>query len=55
MTIDNILHPEGERSHGQHQQQRAAHASPARKNCDQIETTCDYFAGEIDYIKIETS
>ena len=26
-----------------------------KKNCDQIETTCDYFAGEIDYIKIETS
>ena len=21
-------------------------------NCDQVETTCDYFAGEIDYVKI---
>jgi hypothetical protein len=24
-------------------------------NCDQIEITCDYFAGDIDWIKIETS
>jgi Laminin G domain len=24
-------------------------------NCDQVEITCDYFAGEIDYVKIETS
>jgi hypothetical protein len=23
-------------------------------NCDQVETTCDYFAGELDYLKIET-
>jgi len=24
-------------------------------NCDQVETTCDYFAGDLDYLKIETS
>jgi hypothetical protein len=24
-------------------------------NCDQIEITCDYFAGDLDYLKIETS
>jgi hypothetical protein len=24
-------------------------------NCDQITTTCDYFAGDIDYVKIQTS
>ncbi|HKQ02254.1 MAG TPA: LamG domain-containing protein [Actinomycetes bacterium] len=24
-------------------------------NCDQVTTTCDYFAGDIDYIKIQTS
>jgi laminin G domain protein len=24
-------------------------------NCDQVNTTCDYFAGDIDYLKIETS
>jgi hypothetical protein len=24
-------------------------------NCDQVEITCDYFAGELDYVKIETS
>jgi hypothetical protein len=24
-------------------------------NCDQAETACDYFAGDIDYVKIETS
>jgi len=24
-------------------------------NCDQIEITCDYFSGEIDYVRIETS
>jgi hypothetical protein len=24
-------------------------------NCDQIETTCDYFVGDLDYLKIETS
>jgi hypothetical protein len=24
-------------------------------NCDQVEITCDYFAGDIDYLKIETS
>jgi Laminin G domain len=24
-------------------------------NCDQVETTCDYFAGELDYLKIERS
>jgi hypothetical protein len=24
-------------------------------NCDQVNVTCDYFAGDIDYLKIETS
>jgi hypothetical protein len=24
-------------------------------NCDQVNITCDYFAGDIDYVKIETS
>jgi hypothetical protein len=24
-------------------------------NCDQVQTTCDYFAGDLDYVKIETS
>ena len=24
-------------------------------NCDQIDITCDYFAGDLDYVKIETS
>jgi hypothetical protein len=24
-------------------------------NCDQVNTTCDYFAGDLDYLKIETS
>jgi len=24
-------------------------------NCDQLNTTCDYFAGDLDYLKIETS
>ena len=24
-------------------------------NCDQINTTCDYFAGDIDYVKIQRS
>jgi hypothetical protein len=24
-------------------------------NCDQVEITCDYFAGDLDYLKIETS
>ena len=24
-------------------------------NCDQVNTTCDYFTGDIDYLKIETS
>jgi Laminin G domain len=24
-------------------------------NCDQVETTCDYFVGDLDYLKIETS
>jgi laminin G domain protein len=24
-------------------------------NCDQVEITCDYFAGDIDYVRIETS
>jgi Laminin G domain len=24
-------------------------------SCDQVNTTCDYFAGDLDYIKIETS
>jgi hypothetical protein len=24
-------------------------------NCDQVQTTCDYFAGDLDYLKIETS
>ena len=24
-------------------------------NCDQVNTTCDYFAGDLDYLRIETS
>jgi hypothetical protein len=24
-------------------------------NCDQVEVTCDYFSGELDYVRIETS
>ena len=24
-------------------------------NCDQVNTTCDYFAGDIDYVKLQTS
>jgi hypothetical protein len=24
-------------------------------NCDQVEITCDYFSGDIDYVRIETS
>jgi hypothetical protein len=24
-------------------------------NCDQVNTTCDYFAGDIDYVKIQRS
>jgi hypothetical protein len=24
-------------------------------NCDQVNTTCDYFAGDLDNLKIETS
>jgi hypothetical protein len=24
-------------------------------NCDQVEITCDYFAGDIDYVKVKTS
>jgi hypothetical protein len=24
-------------------------------NCDQAEITCDYFTGDIDYLRIETS
>jgi hypothetical protein len=24
-------------------------------NCDQVAITCDYFSGDIDYVKIETS
>jgi hypothetical protein len=24
-------------------------------NCDQVEITCDYFSGDLDYVKIETS
>ena len=24
-------------------------------NCDQVTITCDYFSGDIDYVKIETS
>jgi hypothetical protein len=24
-------------------------------NCDQVEITCDYFVGDLDYLKIETS
>jgi hypothetical protein len=24
-------------------------------NCDQVDITCDYFAGDLDYVKIETS
>ena len=23
-------------------------------NCDQVNTTCDYFAGDIDYVKLQT-
>jgi hypothetical protein len=24
-------------------------------NCDQVNTTCDYFAGDLDYVKIQRS
>jgi hypothetical protein len=24
-------------------------------NCDQVNITCDYFAGDIDYVKLQTS
>jgi hypothetical protein len=26
-----------------------------KRNCDQVEITCDYFAGDIDYVTIQTS
>ena len=26
-----------------------------KSNCDQVTITCDYFAGDIDYVKIEKS
>jgi hypothetical protein len=26
----------------------------AKGNCDQVEITCDYFSGDLDYVKIET-
>ena len=26
-----------------------------KANCDQVEITCDYFSGDIDYVRIETS
>jgi hypothetical protein len=30
-------------------------AIAGKLNCDQINTTCDYFVGDIDYVKIQTS
>ena len=30
-------------------------AIAGKVNCDQVEITCDYFSGDLDYARIETS
>jgi hypothetical protein len=30
-------------------------ATAGKGHCDQVEITCDYFAGDIDYVKVKTS
>jgi hypothetical protein len=54
MTVDGVVTGRNRNPTGS-----IANARPitiARKlNCDQVQTTCDYFAGDLDYVKIETS
>jgi hypothetical protein len=54
MTIDGVVTGRNRNATG-----TIANARPVtiagKGNCDQVEITCDYFSGDIDYVRIETS
>ena len=54
MTVDGVVTGRNRNPTGS-----IANARPitiaGKLNCDQVQTTCDYFAGDLDYVKIETS
>ena len=54
MTIDNTIVVQSSRGTIGSISNTIPLTIAGKSNCDQIEVTCDYFAGEIDYIRIET-
>ena len=54
MTIDGVVTGRNRNATGTIANTRPVTIA-GKGNCDQVEITCDYFSGDIDYVRIETS
>jgi Laminin G domain len=54
MTIDGVVTGRNRNATGTISNTRPVTIA-GKGNCDQVEITCDYFSGDIDYVRIETS
>jgi hypothetical protein len=54
MTVDGVVTGRNRKPTGSIANTRPITIA-GKLNCDQVQTTCDYFAGDLDYVKIETS
>jgi hypothetical protein len=54
MTVDGVVTGRNRNPTGSIANTRPL-AIGGKLNCDQVNTTCDYFVGDLDYVKIQTS